>query len=112
MPTWSLVSVGKIAFKILVFGTFIAALTAFSVWFVGFANQIYSVISSALSSFTGSSVPSVLGCALHALGIDQFLTSAFAIFFSAAVFWVTAVGYILAYKVGYKAYDGFFKVLT
>ena len=112
MPTWSLVDVGKIVFKVLLFLSFAAALTTFSIWFVDFSNQIYGLITSALSNFGTSALPDLLACALHSLGIDEFMTSAFAIFFSAAVFWVTAVGYILAYKLGTKAYDGLFKVLS
>ena len=113
MPTWSLSDTVRIAFKVVLLGTFILALGAFSAWFVGFSNDVYLAIKGfADGAVSSSNLPDLLGCAISALGIDVFLTSAFSIFFSAGTFWLTAVGYILAYKLGFKAYDGVFKALS
>ena len=108
----AIVGNARTLFKYFLFGTFVTAITTFSVWFVVFMNQTYSFIVNASGQLVGNSVPSILGCALSALGLDDFMNSAFAIFFSAMTFWLTAVGYILSYKLGMKVYDGYFKVLS
>ena len=108
----ALVGNARIIFKYAVFTTFMVAMTTFSVWFVGFMGDIYQIISTTAGDVSFNSIPSLLGCALGLLGIDTFISSAFSIFFSAMTFWLTAVGYILSYKLGMKAYDGYFKVLS
>lgn len=112
MPVWDLSATARIVFKIFVFGTFVIALGIFSIWFVSFMDDIYQILRATVSNIGSTNLPPLVGCALNALGIDTFINSAFAIFFSAAVFWVTAVAYIIAYKLGNKAYDGLFKAAT
>ncbi len=101
----------KTIFKLFLLGTFLAALTAFSVWFVAFSGDIYTLITSSTSELS-TNYSGLLGCVLEKLGLDEFINSAFSIFYTAAIFWVTAVGYIITYKLGLKAYDGFFKALS
>ena len=93
------------------FGTFVAMVVSFSIWFVGFTDDIYVIITNSVSNYS-SSYSGLLGYILDRLGLDTFLNSAFAIFFSAAIFWSTAVGYIITYKLGSKVYDGLFKALS
>lgn len=112
MPVWSISDTLKFVFKVALFSTFTVALISFSVWFLGFMGDIYALVGNATGSLLNNDLPELLGCILHALGIDDFITSAFAIFFSAATFWLTAVAYIMSYKLGFKVYDGLFKVAS
>ena len=92
------------------FGFLIAAVVSFFIWFLGFVSDVYNVvfdyvdqIASVVSSSGSSS--SAIGCLFSVLGIDSFLTSAFAIFYSAAGFWLVALANITAYKMGLFVYS-------
>lgn len=101
----------KLVFRIALLISFLTALTAFSIWFLSFMSDIYNVIQSVSNSVVNNDVPSTLSCLLKVLGLDVFINSAFSIFWTAMQFWLVAVGYILAYKSGIRAYDGIFKVV-
>jgi len=97
----------KVIFKLAVFITFTTALITFSNWFLSFITQLYSLIKTSTHNITASeNFPDLLGCLISITGMDSVITSAFALFFTAMIFWVTAVGYILAYKLGNKVYNG------
>ena len=83
---------------------FLGVLVAFGIWFVGFISNIYGVITGYVDSIVSESVPSELGYVLGALGIDQFVSSAFAILFSAGALWITAIGSISVFKLSRSAY--------
>ena len=92
-----------------VFGFLIAAVVSFFVWFLGFVSDVYNVIfdyvdqiGNLASSGGGSGA---IGCLFSVLGIDSFLTSAFAIFYTAAGFWLVALANITAYKMGLFVYS-------
>ncbi len=107
----AIVNNGKTIFKLFLFGTFIAMVTAFSVWFVGFTNDLYSLIIGSVS-MVSDNYSGTLGCVLEKLGLIEFMNSFFSIFYSAVIFWITAVGYIITYKFSVRAYDGIFKSLS
>jgi len=69
-----------------------------------FIGRGYSEITSGVNSLAGQSLPDGLGCVMSNLGIDQFLTSAFAIFFSASSFWAFSVLSIMSYRGVIKMY--------
>ena len=112
MPVFDLVAFGKVLFKVAFFGALVAMLYAFSIWFVDFTNQVYTIFTSASTAFAHSSMPDTVVCAMSALGIDVWINSAFSIFYTAAQFWIIAVGYIITYKLSGRAYDGLLKVLS
>jgi len=112
MPVWSLSDVVKIVFKFAFYSSFVLALAQFFIWFVGFVTRTYNYITEASNSAVSQHVPSLLGCLMHVLGIDAWITSAFAIFYSASMFWIVAVSYILTYKLGEKVYKGALQVFT
>ena len=99
-------------FKYILFGTFIGVLVAFGTWFLNFLTSVYGYIVGFAGQIVSNSVPSALGYALSALGIDTFINSAFAVFFSAMAFWLVAVGSVFATKFSIKAYNVFFRALS
>ncbi len=102
----------RMVFKFSVLITFLAALTAFSIWFWGFMGDIYKIIDFYFVSLSNSlNSSNSFFCLLHLLGVDSFITSAFSIFYTAALFWITAVGYIITYRLGNRVYDGILKAL-
>jgi len=112
MPVWSLSDVIKIVFKFSFYTSFLLALAQFFIWFVGFITRTYDFLTASASSVASKTVPSLLGCLMHVLGIDSWITSAFAIFYSASMFWIVAVSYILTYKLGEKVYKGALQVFS
>lgn len=101
---------GRTAFKITVFIAFIGVMVAITVTVYDIFNSIYGAINSSVGGLA-SSYTGLLGCILNALGLTEFMTSAFAIIFTAYAFWGVSVSYIITYKLGAKAYTSFFRVL-
>lgn len=115
MPTWSLSDTAKIAFKVALYVTFMASFLAFTTWVVSFLNNTYDIIQSAASSVsttTQGETTGLLGCIMHALGLDAFLTSFISIFFSAGSFWLVAVAYIHGFKFVKTGYQMLYKATT
>jgi len=100
----------KEVFKWGVFVTFIGTLVTATVVFWGFFNTIYTEIQTGIDGL-GVTYGGLFGCVVDILGIDDFLTSALAIFVSASVFWGTSVAYIFAFRFGKIAYTSLLKIL-
>ena len=108
----AIVGNARVLFKYFLFGTFIAVLVAFGTWFLNFLTSVYGYIVGYAGQIVSNSVPSMLGYALSALGIDTFINSAFAVFFSAMAFWLVGVGSVITAKFSIRAYNTFFKALS
>ncbi len=103
----------RMIFKFSVLLAFLGALTAFSIWFWSFMGDVYNIIYNNFSSFNNvlSNSNTSISCLFSILGIDTFLNSAFSMIYTAVLFWVTAVGYVITYRLGSRVYDGIFKAL-
>lgn len=112
MPVFSLSDLAKVVLKLLLFAAFIAFIVTLGSWLVGFFSSVYNYIVTAVSGFASQNVPDLLGGLLSVLGLDTFLTSVFAILFSAGAFWLTSVSFVVAYKYGLKLYNASFRVLS
>ena len=101
---------GKFLFKGAVLIAFLGALVTATVVFWDFYHTIYAKIQGGIDGI-GTSYGGLLGCVIHSLGIDTFMTSALAIFTSASVFWGVSAGYIVAFKYGRLAYTNLLRIL-
>lgn len=120
MPTVDIALVGKTLFKLAVLGTFIAAMIAFFNWYIQFFTDLYQKVYPLVTelsevivggkNITDSKVLKVILCVMSVLKIDIYIQSSFSISYTAVLFWVTAVGYMIAYKLGSKIYSGALKL--
>ena len=95
-------------FRVAMITAFIGVLVSFSVFFVGFLSDTYLLVKNAFNDvaagISSSGGLSGISCLIHVLGIDDYLTSVFSLFFSAAAFWAVSIANIAFYKLSFKMY--------